>query len=88
MKYLDCPFDEKDECKKLGAKWDPSVKKWYVPDGLDIQLFAKWFEDGNRLNLKEEKKTIEKIPEKNKQESIFRFNWKETNYRAEWIVNY
>ena len=56
MKYLDCPFDEKDECKKLGAKWDPSVKKWYVPDGLDIQLFAKWFEDGNRLNLKEEKK--------------------------------
>ncbi len=88
MKYLDCPFHEKDECKKLGAKWDPSVKKWYVPEGLDIQLFAKWIEDGNRANLKEEKKTTEKTPEKNKQESIFRLNWKETNYRAEWIVNY
>ena len=28
--YLNCPFSEKDECKALGAKWDPNVKKWYV----------------------------------------------------------
>lgn len=25
--YLDVPFEEKDEAKKLGAKWDPDKKK-------------------------------------------------------------
>ena len=58
--FINCPYKQKEEAKALGAKWDPSVKKWYVPEGLDIQLFAKWIEDGNRANLKEEKKTTEK----------------------------
>ena len=40
--YLNCPFSEKDECKALGAKWDPHVKKWYVPEALNINNFAKW----------------------------------------------
>ena len=40
--YLNCPFSEKDECKALGGKWDPSVKKWYVPKGINHGLFAKW----------------------------------------------
>ena len=40
--YLNCPFSEKDECKAIGGKWDPSVKKWYVPKGMDHGLFAKW----------------------------------------------
>ena len=26
--YLKVPFDEKDEAKKLGAKWDKSKKRW------------------------------------------------------------
>lgn len=28
--YLDCPYDQKDEAKALGAKWDKFKKKWYV----------------------------------------------------------
>lgn len=27
--YLNVPFAEKDLAKKLGAKWDGSLKKWY-----------------------------------------------------------
>jgi hypothetical protein len=29
--YLNVPFKEKDEAKKLGAFWDHEKKKWYAP---------------------------------------------------------
>ncbi|MEE0732772.1 MAG: DUF5710 domain-containing protein [Acutalibacteraceae bacterium] len=28
--YLEVPYSEKDEAKKLGARWNPKVKKWFV----------------------------------------------------------
>ena len=28
--YLNVPYDEKDEAKKMGAKWDKSKKRWYI----------------------------------------------------------
>lgn len=40
--YLNVPYAEKDDAKKLGARWDASNKKWYVPDTIDIAPFAKW----------------------------------------------
>lgn len=40
--YLRVPYSEKDEAKKLGAKWDASAKKWYVPAGVSLDGFAKW----------------------------------------------
>ena len=47
---LEVPFKEKDEAKRLGAWWDPDLKKWFVPKGQDIRPFAKWFpkEGGNQ----------------------------------------
>ncbi|WP_094603386.1 hypothetical protein SPSIL_014220 [Sporomusa silvacetica DSM 10669] len=42
MLFLDVPFQEKDEAKALGAKWNAEKKKWYVPDEIDDKLFAKW----------------------------------------------
>lgn len=41
--YLNCPYDEKDEAKALGAWWDTSRKQWYVPAGQDEAPFEKWF---------------------------------------------
>jgi hypothetical protein len=29
--YLLVPFSRKDEAKRMGAKWDPVVRKWYAP---------------------------------------------------------
>ena len=29
--YLSVPYEEKEEAKSLGAKWDALKKKWYVP---------------------------------------------------------
>lgn len=40
--YLNCPFEDKDECKSLGGKWDGDAKKWYVPVGQDTSAFEKW----------------------------------------------
>ena len=30
--YLNVPFEEKDEVKKLGARWDYNMKRWYYTD--------------------------------------------------------
>jgi hypothetical protein len=39
---LNVPFAEKDEAKQLGAKWDATRRKWYVPPGLDTAAFSRW----------------------------------------------
>ena len=41
--YLDCPYEDKDECKLKGGKWDNEARKWYVPQGIDRKKFTKWF---------------------------------------------
>ena len=40
--YLNVPFAQKDAAKALGARWDATNKKWYVPADKDITLFAQW----------------------------------------------
>jgi hypothetical protein len=43
--YLEhCPFSDKDQVKSLGAKWDASAKKWFVPAHLyaTIEQFNPW----------------------------------------------
>jgi len=40
--FLDCPYSEKDEVKKLGAQFDWDQKKWFIPPELEIEPFAKW----------------------------------------------
>jgi len=39
---LKVPFSQKDEAKSLGARWDPTLKVWYVPDGVDIAPLVQW----------------------------------------------
>lgn len=39
---LKVPFAEKDEAKRLGAKWDPARKVWYIENKADISPFARW----------------------------------------------
>ena len=41
--YLNCPYDEKDDCKSLGGWWDNDARKWYVPNDVDRNLFKKWW---------------------------------------------
>jgi len=36
-KYLKVPYDDKEDAKRLGARWDPKRKKWYIPDNCTKQ---------------------------------------------------
>jgi len=36
------PFEEKDEAKGLGARWDVERKTWYMPAGKDERIFWRW----------------------------------------------
>jgi hypothetical protein len=40
---LKVPFNEKDQAKALGARWNVESKHWYVPQGIDARPFEKWF---------------------------------------------
>lgn len=41
-KYINCPYQDKDECKLYGGKWDNEKRMWYIPEGIDNELFKKW----------------------------------------------
>ena len=51
--YLQCPYDDKDDCKSLGGYWDNDARKWYVPNDVDRNLFKQWWpkDVGNRSNV-------------------------------------
>ena len=40
--YLNVPKEEKNAAKAVGAKWDNSAKKWYAPEGADMEKLAQW----------------------------------------------
>jgi hypothetical protein len=46
MLFLTVPYAEKDEAKALGARWNPTKRRWYVPDGVAPEAFAKWAAEG------------------------------------------
>ena len=39
---LKVPFNEKDQAKSLGARWNAEAKLWYVPQGVEAAAFEKW----------------------------------------------
>lgn len=48
--YINVPYSEKDYAKKLGARWDPQLKKWYcISEDLsrvdDYYPFKRWIMD-------------------------------------------
>ena len=42
--YLNVPYSEKNEAKKLGAKWDGKKKKWFIDNNNKnkIQMMGHW----------------------------------------------
>lgn len=39
---LAVPYKEKEQAKKLGAKWDKENKLWYAPEGTDLTPLTAW----------------------------------------------
>ena len=42
MTKLNVPYAEKDEARRLGARWDGERKTWYVPAGAMLAIFERW----------------------------------------------
>ena len=51
--FLAVPYKEKEQAKKLGAKWDKENKLWYAPEGTDLNQLSTW--------LPEKAKTLEPV---------------------------
>lgn len=49
--FLDVPFAEKDSVKRLGAKWDGVMRKWYIPHGMDVHQFSRWCTEALQLQM-------------------------------------
>lgn len=43
--YLDVPFDEKDQARALGAKWDKRARRWYIFTNQERSAFARWLSE-------------------------------------------
>ncbi|MFT4274040.1 MAG: DUF5710 domain-containing protein [Pantoea sp.] len=39
---LNVPFDEREDVKRLGGRWDPEKKTWFIPEGIASAPFKKW----------------------------------------------
>lgn len=40
--FLDVPFDDKGEAKRLGARWDGREKRWYAPNERTAEACSRW----------------------------------------------
>lgn len=71
--YLNVPYAQKDEAKKLGARWDATARQWYVPDGIDTTPFKRWLPVENpppvvkrnlpKAEVSEPRLTVELVPQ-------------------------
>ena len=39
------PYVQKDEAKRLGARWSAAERKWYVQDVENLAPFLRWIDD-------------------------------------------
>ena len=60
--YLDVPYKEKDQAKALGARWDLTAKKWYVPEDQDLAVFNAWLPSDLKKDTSCEPASFERLP--------------------------
>ena len=48
--YLNVAYKDRDLAKRLGAKWDPSVRRWYCPAGSPLAKIFSWRKASNTVN--------------------------------------
>lgn len=61
MLILNVLYNEKDDAKSLGARWNPTVKKWYVKNKKDYYKFIRWIEPYGNMVIIDELYLIEGV---------------------------
>ena len=41
-RYINVAYKDREMAKRLGARWDPSVKRWYCPPGSALAKVYSW----------------------------------------------
>lgn len=94
---LNCPFEERNQVKALGARWDPALKVWYVVNPPDLYPFARWLPldisnflataggDTNRIDLEDKPRKSKPKPKAKTRDIQVPPNSGPTNYNPEFI---
>ncbi|MEP1230620.1 MAG: DUF5710 domain-containing protein [Litorimonas sp.] len=59
-RYLDVSYDDRELAKRLGAKWDPSVRRWYCPAGSPLAKIFKWRAEAQATIVQASKREAER----------------------------
>jgi hypothetical protein len=46
---LNVPFEEKDQARIAGAKWDLARNTWYIENKADLSPFLRWMPNAEKL---------------------------------------
>jgi len=49
---LQVPFAEKDDAKRLGARWDGGQRTWCIPEGNDPSPLKQWLSQDQPPNIR------------------------------------
>ena len=52
--FLNVAYKDRDLAKRLGAKWDPSVRRWYCPAGSPLSKIFSWRKASNTVTAEVE----------------------------------
>ena len=47
--YLHIPYQDKEQAKALGARWDARQKQWYAPEGTDLEPLQRFLPNPERF---------------------------------------
>ncbi|MGB6231813.1 MAG: DUF5710 domain-containing protein [Litorimonas sp.] len=45
-RYINVAYKDREMAKRLGARWDASVKRWYCPPGSALAKVYSWRKSG------------------------------------------
>ena len=46
-RYINVAYKDREMAKRLGARWDASVKRWYCPPGSALAKVYSWRKAGS-----------------------------------------
>lgn len=49
---LQVPYSDKDAAKRFGARWDPTLKLWYIPAGVNPEPLRQWIPAPQAANIR------------------------------------
>ncbi len=85
MIKLSVSYDDKDEAKKLGAKWSGKQETWYVLEGTDLQPFYKWLSKEKKVELIMANRDYLNVPKEEKDDAkALGAKW--DKYQKAWYV--